>query len=62
VAEFFIKGERFVVIIRQLEDAEVLSKLSAMNGESSFVKVPFVIPKQLKLYFNNSSRILTQDI
>jgi hypothetical protein len=53
---------------RQLQAAEVLSKLSTMNNKSSFVKVPlvitkpFVITKQLKLYryFNNSSRIPTQ--
>jgi hypothetical protein len=67
VAEFFIIGERFVVITmlycRQLQAAEVLSKLSIMNGRSSFVKVPLVITKQLvmtkqlKLYFNSSSRI-----
>jgi hypothetical protein len=67
VAEFFIRGERFVVITRQLQAAEVLSKLSAMNGKSSFVKVPVVITtqlvktKQIKLYFNNSSRITTQE-
>jgi hypothetical protein len=46
------------VIIRQLQAAEVLSKLSAMNETSSFVKV---ITKQLKLYFNNSLRIPTQN-
>jgi hypothetical protein len=66
VAEFFIIGERFVVITRQLQAAEVLSKLSTMNDKSSFVQVPvlitkqLVITKQLKLYFNNSSRIPTQ--
>jgi hypothetical protein len=66
VVEFFITGERFVVITRQLQAAEVLSKLSTMNGKSSFVKDPLlvtkqlVITKQLKLYFNNSSRIPTQ--
>jgi hypothetical protein len=58
VAEFFIIGERFVVITRQLQAAEVLSKLSTMNDSSSFVKGPVVITKQLvstkqrKLYFN----------
>jgi hypothetical protein len=67
VAEFFIIGERFVVITRQLQAAEVLSTLSTMNDKSSFVKVPVVITKQLvntkqlKLYFNNSSRIPTQE-
>jgi hypothetical protein len=65
VAEFFIIGERFVVITRQLQAVEVLSKLSTMNDKSSFVKVPvviikqLVITKQLELYFNNSSRIPT---
>jgi hypothetical protein len=65
VAEFFIIGERFLVITRQLQAAEVLSKLSIMNDKSSFVKDPLVmteqlaITKQLKLYFNNSSRIPT---
>jgi hypothetical protein len=60
VAEFFIIEERFVVITRQLQSAEVLSKLS------SFVKVPLaitkqlVLTKQLKLYFINSSRMSTQ--
>jgi hypothetical protein len=60
VAEFII-GERFSVINRQLQAAEVLSKLSNMNDKSSFVKVPvvttkqLVITKQLKVYFNNSS-------
>jgi uncharacterized membrane protein YfhO len=54
------------VITRQLQAAEVLSKLSTMNEKESFVKVPVVITKQLvitkqhKLYFNNSSRIPTQ--
>jgi hypothetical protein len=52
-------GERFVVITRQLQAAEVLSKLLTMNAKSSFVKVPLVITKQIKLYFNNSSRIPT---
>jgi hypothetical protein len=47
VAEFFIIGERFVVITRQLQAAEVLSKLPTMNDKSSFVKVPVVITKQL---------------
>jgi hypothetical protein len=37
VAEFFITGERFVVITRQLQAAEVFSKLSTMNDKSSFV-------------------------
>jgi hypothetical protein len=66
MAEFFIIGERFVVITMKLQAAEVRSKLSTMNDESSFVKVPLVmikqlvITKQLKLYFNNSSRIPTQ--
>jgi hypothetical protein len=51
------------VITRQLQATEVLSKLSTMNDKSSFVKVPLVtnkqlvITKQLKLYFNNYSRI-----
>jgi hypothetical protein len=31
VAEFFIIGERFVGITRQLQAAEVLYKLSTMN-------------------------------
>jgi hypothetical protein len=60
VAEFFIIGERFVVITCQLEAVEVLSKLSAMNDKSSFVKDPLFITKQLKLYLNDSSRIPTQ--
>jgi hypothetical protein len=57
VAEFFIIGERFVVITRQLQAAEVRSKLSTVNDKSTFVKVPLVITKQLviikklKLYF-----------
>jgi hypothetical protein len=46
VAEFFIIGEKFVVISMQLQAAEVLSKLSTMNDKSSFVKVPLVITKQ----------------
>jgi hypothetical protein len=50
VAESFIIGERFVVITRQLQAAEVLFKLSTMNDKSSFVKFPLVITKQLKLY------------
>jgi hypothetical protein len=37
VAEFFIIGERFVVINGQLQAAEVLSKLSTMKDKSSFV-------------------------
>jgi hypothetical protein len=61
VAEFFIIGARFVGITRQPQAAEVRCKLSTMNCESSLVKVPLVITKQLKLYFNNSSRIPTQD-
>jgi hypothetical protein len=54
-----------VVITRQLQAAEVLSKLSTINGKSSFVNAPVVITKQLvittqlELYFNNSSRIPT---
>jgi hypothetical protein len=46
----------------------VLSKLSTMNDKSSFVEVPLVITKQLaitkqlKLYFNNSSRIPTRPL
>jgi hypothetical protein len=65
VAEFFFIGERFVGITRQLQAAEVLSKLSTMNEKSSIVKVPVVITKQivstkqLQLYFNNSSGIPT---
>jgi hypothetical protein len=47
VAEFFIIGERFVVINRQLEAAEVLSKLPTMNDKSSLVKDPLVITKHL---------------
>jgi hypothetical protein len=35
---------------RQLQAAEVLSKLSTMNDKSSFVKFLLVITKQLKLY------------
>jgi hypothetical protein len=31
-----------------------------MNDKPSFVEDPLVITKQLKLYFNNSSRIPTQ--
>jgi hypothetical protein len=42
-----------------MQAAEVLSKLLTMNVKSSFVKVPAVITKQRKLYFNNSSRIPT---
>jgi hypothetical protein len=57
VAEFFIIGDRFVVITRQLQAAEVFSKLSTMNEKSSVVRRPLVITKQLKLYFNHSSRI-----
>jgi hypothetical protein len=55
----------FVVITRQLQAAEVLSKLSTMNKKLSFIIVLLVIAKQLmitkqlKLYFNNSSRIPT---
>jgi hypothetical protein len=49
------------VITRQLEAAEVLSKLSTMNGKSFRAKDPLVITKQVKLYFNNYSRIPTQD-
>jgi hypothetical protein len=49
------------VITRQLEAAEVLYKQSTMNNKSSFVKDPLVITKQLKLYFNNSSRMPTQE-
>jgi hypothetical protein len=37
VAEFFIIGERFVMITTKLKDADVLSKLSTMNDKSSFV-------------------------
>jgi hypothetical protein len=40
-------GERFVVITRQLQAAEVLSKLSIMIDKSSFVMVPLVNTKQL---------------
>jgi hypothetical protein len=40
-------GERFVVITRQLQAAEVLSKLSIMIDKSSFVMVPLVKTKQL---------------
>jgi hypothetical protein len=40
VAEFFIIGERFEAITRQLEAAELLSKQSTMNDKSSFDKVP----------------------
>jgi hypothetical protein len=47
VAEFFIIGERFGVITRQLVAAAVLSKLSNMNDKSSFAKDPLVITKQL---------------
>jgi hypothetical protein len=39
-------SKRFVVITRQLQASEVLSKLSTMNGKSSFLKVPVVITKQ----------------
>jgi hypothetical protein len=66
VAEFFIIEERFVAITRQA--AEMVSKLSTMNDKSSVVNVPavstkkLVITDQLKLYFNNSSRIPTQDL
>jgi hypothetical protein len=49
VAEFFIIGERFVVITRQLQAAEVLSRLLTMNDKLSFVKVPLVITKQLMI-------------
>jgi hypothetical protein len=49
------------LITRQLQADEVLYKLSTMNDKSSFVKVPVVITKPLKLYFNNSSRIPTQE-
>jgi uncharacterized membrane protein YfhO len=51
------------VITRQLQAAEVLSKLSTINDKSSFIKVSLVITKRLvitkqpNLYFNNSSRI-----
>jgi hypothetical protein len=63
VVEFFIIGERFVVITMQLQSAILLS---TMNEKSSFIQVPIVITKQLvltkqlKLYFNNSSRIPTR--
>jgi hypothetical protein len=56
-----------VVITRQLQAAEVLSKLSSMNDKSSLDEVPVVVTKQLvitkqhKLYLNNSSRIPTQE-
>jgi uncharacterized protein YybS (DUF2232 family) len=43
VAEFFIIGERFVVITRQLQAAEVLSKLTTMYDKSSFVKFQLMI-------------------
>jgi hypothetical protein len=46
VAEFFIIEKRFVVTTRQLQAAEVLSKLSTMNDKSSFVKLLLVITKQ----------------
>jgi hypothetical protein len=59
VAEFCIIGES-VCSVRQLQAAEVLSKLSTMKDKSSFVKVPLVTTKQLKLFFNNSSRISTE--
>jgi hypothetical protein len=49
VAEFFIIGERFLVITRQLQAAEVLSKLSIMNDKSSFVKDPLVMTEQLAI-------------
>jgi hypothetical protein len=42
VAEFFIIGQMFLVITRQLQAAEVLSKLSTMNDKSSFLKVSLV--------------------
>jgi hypothetical protein len=44
VAEFFIIGEKFVVITSQLQAA--VSKLSTMKDKSCFVKVPVVITKQ----------------
>jgi hypothetical protein len=44
---------------RQLQASEVLAKLSTMTVKSSFLKVPVVITKQLKLYLNNSSRTPT---
>jgi hypothetical protein len=47
------------VITRQLEVAAVLSKLSTMNYKS-FVNDLLVITVQLKIYFNNSSRIPTR--
>jgi hypothetical protein len=47
------------VITRQLEAAEVLSKLSTMNKDPFLITKQLVITKQLKLYFN-SSRLPTQ--
>jgi hypothetical protein len=44
------------VVTGQLQAAEVRYKLSTMKDKSFFL-VPFVITKQLKLYFNNSLRI-----
>jgi hypothetical protein len=51
VTEFFTIGERFLVITRQLQAVEVLSKLSTMNDKSSFVKVPLVITKQVSDHY-----------
>jgi hypothetical protein len=54
------------VITRQLQAAEVLSKLSPMSDKLSFIRDPLVITNQLmitkhlKLYFKNSSRIPSQ--
>jgi hypothetical protein len=51
-----------LLITRQLQAApQVLSKLSTMSDKSTCVNVPLVITKQIKLYFNNSSRIPTQN-
>jgi hypothetical protein len=54
------RREVFSDYYRQLQPAEELFKLSTMNEKSSFVKFPVVITKEIKLYFNNSSRKPTQ--
>jgi hypothetical protein len=50
--------KKVLVITRQWQAAEVLSMLSTMNVPLVITK-QLVVTKQLKLYFNNSSRIPT---
>jgi hypothetical protein len=61
VAEFFIIGERFVVITVGSWKQLLKCALSCQLWMTSrlLLKDPLVITKQPKLYFNNSSRIPT---